>query len=150
MYAIMHTAHSADRSAANNSDPQFSSGLPCVLFPRVPLWPLWFPPFLACRDLSPNKTGLNSPSSRSKYSKKIDKIRKGQQRWAVEYPFPSPSRRQARTAHTRGPSMPDLTATQVNIDSTLDEQRTFEPPAEFSQKAQIKSLAEYEALYKES
>jgi len=46
--------------------------------------------------------------------------------------------------------MPDLTATQVNIDSTLDEQRTFEPPAEFSQKAQIKSLAEYEALYKES
>ena len=46
--------------------------------------------------------------------------------------------------------MPDLTATQVNIDSTLDEQRSFEPPAEFSRKAQIKSLAEYEALYKES
>jgi acetyl-CoA synthetase len=38
----------------------------------------------------------------------------------------------------------------VNIDSTLDEQRSFEPPAEFSRKAQIKSLAEYEALYKES
>jgi acetyl-CoA synthetase len=46
--------------------------------------------------------------------------------------------------------MPEPTATQVNIDSTLVEQRSFEPPAEFSQKAQIKSLAEYEALYKES
>jgi acetyl-CoA synthetase len=46
--------------------------------------------------------------------------------------------------------MPEPTATQVNIDSTLDEQRSFEPPAEFSQKAQIKSLAEYETLYKES
>jgi hypothetical protein len=46
--------------------------------------------------------------------------------------------------------MPEPTATQVNIDSTLDEQRSFDPPAEFSQKAQIRSLAEYEALYKES
>ena len=46
--------------------------------------------------------------------------------------------------------MPEPTATQVNIDSTLDEQRSFDPPTEFSQKAQIKSLAEYEALYKES
>jgi acetyl-CoA synthetase len=46
--------------------------------------------------------------------------------------------------------MPEPTAMQVNIDSTLDEQRSFEPPEEFSQKAQIKSLAEYEALYKES
>src|ERR1700736_1435049 len=46
--------------------------------------------------------------------------------------------------------MPEPTATQVNIDSTLDEQRSFPPPAEFSQKAQIKTLAEYEALYKES
>jgi acetyl-CoA synthetase len=46
--------------------------------------------------------------------------------------------------------MPEPTATQVNIDSVLDEQRSFDPPAEFSQKAQIKSLAEYEALYKES
>src|SRR5258708_609757 len=46
--------------------------------------------------------------------------------------------------------MPEPTATQVHIDSTLDEQRTFEPPAEFSRKAQIKSLDEYEALYKES
>ncbi len=46
--------------------------------------------------------------------------------------------------------MAEVTATQVNIDSTLDEQRSFAPSAEFSQKAQIKSLAEYEALYKES
>jgi acetyl-CoA synthetase len=46
--------------------------------------------------------------------------------------------------------MPEPTATQVHIDSTLDEQRSFEPPAEFSRKAQIKNLSEYEALYKES
>ncbi len=38
----------------------------------------------------------------------------------------------------------------MNIDSILDEQRSFAPSAEFSQKAQIKSLAEYDALYKES
>src|SRR5260370_27200160 len=46
--------------------------------------------------------------------------------------------------------MPEPTAKQVNIDSILDEQPSFPPPGEFSQKAQIKSLAEYEALYKES
>jgi acetyl-CoA synthetase len=46
--------------------------------------------------------------------------------------------------------MAEPTVTQVNIDSTLDESRSFEPSAEFSQKAQIKSLAEYDALYKES
>jgi acetyl-CoA synthetase len=46
--------------------------------------------------------------------------------------------------------MAELAGTQVHIDSTLDEQRTFPPPAEFSQRAHIKSLAEYEALYKES
>ncbi len=46
--------------------------------------------------------------------------------------------------------MPDATPPQVNIDSVLDEQRSFAPPADFAQKAQIKSLAEYEALYKES
>jgi acetyl-CoA synthetase len=39
---------------------------------------------------------------------------------------------------------------QPNIDSTLDEQRRFECPAEFARKAHLKSLAEYEALYKES
>ncbi len=46
--------------------------------------------------------------------------------------------------------MAETTVMQVNIDSTLDEQRSFAPSAEFSQQAQIKSLAEYEALYKES
>src|SRR5450631_3092037 len=46
--------------------------------------------------------------------------------------------------------MAEATVTHVNIDSTLDEQRSFAPSAEFAQKAQIKSLAEYEALYKES
>ena len=46
--------------------------------------------------------------------------------------------------------MAETTIAQVHIDSILDEQRSFPPPAEFSQKAQIKSLAEYEALYKES
>ena len=46
--------------------------------------------------------------------------------------------------------MGDLTATQVNIDSILDEQRSFAPPAEFARMAQVKSLAEYDTLYKES
>ena len=39
---------------------------------------------------------------------------------------------------------------QPNIDSTLDEQRKFECPADFAQQAHLKSLAEYEALYRES
>ena len=38
----------------------------------------------------------------------------------------------------------------ANIDSTLQEQRKFEPSAEFQKKAHIKSLEEYERLYKES
>ncbi len=37
-----------------------------------------------------------------------------------------------------------------DIDSTLREHRVFPPPAEFSAKAYIKSLEEYEALYKQS
>ncbi len=37
-----------------------------------------------------------------------------------------------------------------DIDSTLRENRVFPPPAEFSAQAHIKSLAEYEALYKRS
>ena len=40
--------------------------------------------------------------------------------------------------------------TQQDIDSTLRENRVFPPPAEFSAKAQIKSLEEYEVLYKNS
>jgi acetyl-CoA synthetase len=37
-----------------------------------------------------------------------------------------------------------------DIDSTLRENRVFPPPPEFSAKAHVKSLAEYEALYKQS
>ena len=37
-----------------------------------------------------------------------------------------------------------------NIESHLDEARVFNPPAEFSAKARIKSLDEYKKLYKES
>jgi len=40
--------------------------------------------------------------------------------------------------------------TNQDLDSTLREDRVFPPPAEFSEKAYIKSLAEYEALYKQS
>src|SRR2546425_7263130 len=46
--------------------------------------------------------------------------------------------------------MPENAIVQPNIDSILQEQRKFECPAEFSQHAHIKSLAEYERLYKES
>ena len=38
----------------------------------------------------------------------------------------------------------------TNIQSVLQEQRKFEPPAGFSERAHIKSLAEYERIYKES
>ncbi|MGE5082655.1 MAG: acetate--CoA ligase [Acidobacteriota bacterium] len=37
-----------------------------------------------------------------------------------------------------------------NIDSILQEQRKFPPPAEFSRHAHVKSMDEYERLYKES
>jgi acetyl-CoA synthetase len=43
-----------------------------------------------------------------------------------------------------------IASNQTNIDSILDEQRKFECPSEFAQKAHLKSLAEYEALYQES
>ena len=48
--------------------------------------------------------------------------------------------------------MSSLSASVANrdIDSTLRENRVFPPPAEFSAKARIGSLAEYEALYKQS
>ena len=36
---------------------------------------------------------------------------------------------------------------ELSIESTLHEERLFSPSAAFSQAAQIKSLAEYEALY---
>ena len=38
----------------------------------------------------------------------------------------------------------------VNIDSVLQENRVFQPPAEFSAKAHIKSLEEYDRLFKEA
>jgi acetyl-CoA synthetase len=46
-------------------------------------------------------------------------------------------------------TVPASTA-NLDIDSTLRENRVFPPPAEFSARAHIKSLAEYEALYKQS
>jgi len=39
---------------------------------------------------------------------------------------------------------------QVNIDSILQEKRLFEPPADFSRHAHIKSLEDYERIYAES
>src|SRR5581483_6440791 len=51
----------------------------------------------------------------------------------------------------RGLGMAEETAAQqVNIDSILQEQRTFEPSQEFRQQAHIKSHEDYERLYKES
>jgi len=44
--------------------------------------------------------------------------------------------------------MPDVAST--NIDSILQEQRRFECPEEFSKHAHIKSLEDYERIYKES
>jgi acetyl-CoA synthetase len=48
------------------------------------------------------------------------------------------------------PSLPVSSIAQQNLDSTLRENRVFPPPAEFSAKAHIKSLEEYETLYKQS
>jgi acetyl-CoA synthetase len=42
------------------------------------------------------------------------------------------------------------TTQSTNIDSILQEQRLFPPPPEFAQQAYIKSMAEYEKMYKES
>jgi acetyl-CoA synthetase len=47
-------------------------------------------------------------------------------------------------------SVPLPALANQDIDSTLRENRVFPPPAEFSAKAHIKSLAEYEALYQRS
>ena len=48
------------------------------------------------------------------------------------------------------PHVPQDADARQNIDSTLRENRVFEPSAEFSRKAYIRSLEEYEALYSES
>ena len=45
---------------------------------------------------------------------------------------------------------PVPTVANQDIDSTLREDRLFPPPAEFAKKAYIKSLEEYETLYKQS
>ena len=45
--------------------------------------------------------------------------------------------------------MPE-TPSATRIESVLQENRTFQPPKEFSKRAQIKSLAEYRRLYKQS
>ena len=50
--------------------------------------------------------------------------------------------------HHRGNRMADLSS--LNITSVLQEQRKFECPEEFSQQAHIKSLEDYERIYKES
>ncbi len=45
---------------------------------------------------------------------------------------------------------PVITPQQQNIDSVLDEKRLFEPSKEFSQNAHIKSLADYERIWKQA
>src|SRR5271166_2049332 len=47
-------------------------------------------------------------------------------------------------------SLPVSAGINQDLDSTLRELRVFPPPPEFSAKAHIKSLEEYEALYKQS
>ena len=47
-------------------------------------------------------------------------------------------------------SSPISSLASQDLDSILRENRVFPPPAEFSSKAHIKSLEEYEALYKQS
>jgi acetyl-CoA synthetase len=47
-------------------------------------------------------------------------------------------------------SLPATPVANQDIDSTLRENRVFPPPPEFSAKAHIKSLEQYESLYKES
>src|SRR3989440_10362627 len=46
--------------------------------------------------------------------------------------------------------MPDKAVAETNIDSILQEQRKFECPREFSQQAHLRSLTDYERVYKES
>ena len=41
-------------------------------------------------------------------------------------------------------------ASSTDIDSVLQEQRSFEPSPEFRQSAHIKSVEEYDRIYRES
>ena len=41
-------------------------------------------------------------------------------------------------------------ATSTDIQSTLNEQRVFDPPSDFSSRAHIKNIADYERLYEEA
>src|SRR6266536_4123867 len=53
--------------------------------------------------------------------------------------------------HNRGRIMADkATMPAPNIDSILQEQRKFECPEHFRQQAHIKSLEDYERIYRES
>lgn len=45
---------------------------------------------------------------------------------------------------------PKMSTEQTNLDSTLRENRLFTPPTEFAAKAHIKSLEQYEAMYRHS
>ena len=40
--------------------------------------------------------------------------------------------------------------TSTDIQSTLNEHRVFDPPSDFSSKAHIKTMADYERLYEEA
>ena len=42
------------------------------------------------------------------------------------------------------------TSDGTNMESLLRENRVFQPPAEFAAKAHIKSLAQYEEMYRRS
>src|SRR6201986_1655896 len=44
----------------------------------------------------------------------------------------------------------EISTKDPNLDSILQERRVFPPPPEFAAKAHVKSLAEYEALYRQS
>jgi len=61
-----------------------------------------------------------------------------------------------RIAHPQPPEEPSMAervsipASDTNIDSVLQEQRRFEPPEHFRERAHIKSLEEYERIYRQS